>query len=158
MNRHFAVLIAGLSLLLLAAAPPQQRDRAEVALRAAIEKETVDGDLKAAIEQYKKIAAQPGVSRNVAATALLHLGQCYEKLGQADARKTYERLLRDFGDQAEIVKQARERLSAMGMPPASTRGTTALRQLHLKIGEVALWNISAVAWPGPPTMLPATPQ
>jgi hypothetical protein len=46
------------------------------------------GDLNAAIEQYKKIVALPGSSRTVAAQALIHLGQCYEKLGEAQVKET----------------------------------------------------------------------
>ena len=73
---------------------------AEVQLKAALHKEQVEGDLKGAIEQYKKIAAQPGAGRATVATALLRMGQCYEKLGNAEARTAYERLVRDFADQA----------------------------------------------------------
>jgi Tol biopolymer transport system component len=86
---------------------------AEVQLKAALHKEQVEGDLKGAIEQYKKIVAQPGAGRATVATALLRMGQCYEKLGNAEARTAYERLVRDFGDQAEIVAQARVRLAAL---------------------------------------------
>ena len=86
---------------------------AEVQLKAALHKEQVEGDLKGAIEQYKKIAAQPGAGRATVATALLRMGQCYEKLGNAEARTAYERLVRDFADQAEIVAQARVRLAAI---------------------------------------------
>jgi Tol biopolymer transport system component len=89
---------------------------AEVQLKAALHKEQVEGDLKGAIEQYKKIAAQPGVGRATIATALLRMGQCYEKMGNAEARKAYERLVREFADQAEIVAQARVRLAALGGP------------------------------------------
>ena len=80
-----------------------QDNKAEVALQAAIKTETVDGSLKGAIEQYKKIAAQPGAGRATVATALLRMGHCYEKLGEAqakEARAAYERVVRDFGDQA----------------------------------------------------------
>src|SRR5450759_3196040 len=86
---------------------------AEVQLKAALHKEQVEGDLNGAIEQYKKIAAQPGAGRATVATALLRMGQCYEKLGNAEARTAYERLVRDFADQAEIVAQARVRLAAI---------------------------------------------
>ena len=94
-------------------------NKAEVALQAAIKTETVDGDLKGAIEQYKKIAAQPGAGRATVATALLRIGQCHEKLGDADtqeARKAYEQVVREYADQAEIVAQARVRLAALGGP------------------------------------------
>jgi len=110
--------------LLLAAA--QKQDQAEVALRAAIDKELIDGDLKAAIEMYKKVLARPGGNRAVAAKALLHIGQCQEKLGNAEARKSYEQLLREYPDQGELAAQARTRLAALGKagglsyPPAIT--------------------------------------
>ena len=97
--------------LLLAAA--QKQDQAEVALRAAIDKELIDGDLKAAIEMYKKILARPGGNRAAAAKALLHIGQCQEKLGNAEARKSYEQLLREYPDQREVATEARGRLAAL---------------------------------------------
>ena len=92
----------------------QPQDKAEVALRAAMEKETVEGDVKGAIEQYKKLAQNN--NKSVAARALVRLGECYEKQGNADARKTYEQVLSKFGDQKVAVEQARARLSALGGP------------------------------------------
>ena len=59
----------------------------EVALRAAMETETVKGDLRAAIEQYKQIAA--GRDRALAAKALLRMAECYQKLGDSEARAVY---------------------------------------------------------------------
>jgi len=111
------------AVLLLAAAPMQKQDRAEVALRAAMDKEMVDGDLKAAIEMYKRIVANPGGNRAVAAKALLHLGLCNEKLGNAEARKSYERLVREYADQTDVVSEARARLAALGEPRSSTAGS-----------------------------------
>ena len=96
-----------------------KNNKAEVALQAAIKTETVDGNLRGAIEQYKKIAALPGAGRATVATALLRMGQCYEKLGAADtreARKAYEQVVREYADQAGIVTQARVRLAALGGP------------------------------------------
>jgi Tol biopolymer transport system component len=121
MNKHGVRILmlaaaAALGLVFLGAAAVQNQDRAEVALKAAIDKEVVDGDLKGAIEQYKKIAAQPGARRATVATALLRMGQCHEKLGNAEARTAYQRVVRDFADQAEIVAQARVRLAALGGP------------------------------------------
>jgi hypothetical protein len=76
----------------------------------------VDGNLKGAIEQYKKIAAQPGAGRATVATALLRMGQCYEKLGDADtqeARKAYEQVVREYADQAAVAAEARTKLAAL---------------------------------------------
>jgi Tol biopolymer transport system component len=113
------ILLTGLLCAALSAgylASQAKDNKADVALQAAIKTETVDGNLKGAIEQYKKIAAQPGAGRTTVATALLRMGQCYEKLGNAEARTAYERLVRDYADQAEIVAQARVRLAALGGP------------------------------------------
>jgi len=109
----------------------QMKDnKAEVALQAAIKTETVDGDLRGAIEQYKQIAALPGAGRATVATALLRMGQCHEKLGNTEARAAYERLVRDFADQAEIVAQARVRLAALRQPSDTGKGRAiATRQL-----------------------------
>ncbi|HUQ92813.1 MAG TPA: hypothetical protein VM120_14125 [Bryobacteraceae bacterium] len=110
--KRFLIAISIVGPLLAFAADVSAQVRAEVALRAAIEKETVKGDLKGAIEQYKKLAQ--GKDRGVAAKALVHMGQCYEKLGDADARKAYERVLREFADQPEAAAEARKFLAAKG--------------------------------------------
>jgi Tol biopolymer transport system component len=91
---------------------PLAQVRPEVALRAAIELEEGKGDIKGAIEQYKKLA--DGRDRAVGAEALLRLAQAYQKLGDADARGVYERLVRDFSDQRDAAAQARVRLQALG--------------------------------------------
>jgi Tol biopolymer transport system component len=98
-----------LGALLAAPAGPAAQANAEVALRAAMETETVKGDLKAAIEQYKKVAASS--DRAIAARALLRLAECYQKLGDSESQRVYERLVRDFADQPDAVAAARARLS-----------------------------------------------
>jgi Tol biopolymer transport system component len=120
----FLLLCAGFA---ITAAPmaslqqAQQPNSAKLLLEEATKKEVVDGDLKGAIETYQKIVALEGVPRATAARALLHLGQCYEKLGNAEARRAYERLVREFGDQPEEARLARGRLAALG------RGDSAMR-------------------------------
>jgi Tol biopolymer transport system component len=92
----------------------QGSNQAEVQLQAAIKAEVFDGNLKAAIERYQRIIATFGTDRPVVATALIRMGQCYEKLGNAEARKAYERVVREFADQKEAVEQARALLAAGG--------------------------------------------
>ncbi len=107
------VLFTGLLCAALSAgylANQAKDNKAEVALQAAIKTETVDGNLKGAIEQYQKLANSS--DRAVAAKALIRMGQCYEKLGDVEATKAYERVMRDFADQKEAVEQARALLSA----------------------------------------------
>lgn len=96
-----------------------QQGNANVALRAAMEMEmeTVNGDLRAAINAYKKIAQ--GSDRPVAAKALWRMAECYQKLGDAEATRVYEQIVRDFSDQPEAA-QARARLAdAPGRPGRS---------------------------------------
>src|SRR5512141_2541443 len=83
----------------------------DVALRAAVETETVKGDLKDALRQYAEIAAKYAKSdRATAASALVHLAECHEKMGSAEARKIYERVVREFGDQKGAAAIAHTRL------------------------------------------------
>lgn len=94
-------------------------------LQAAIHREEVVGDLKGAIDEYARVVARPGVDRAVAAQALLRMAGCYQKLGDSQARAVYERLMRDYADQAEAVAVARTRLQAAAAtaPAAATAGT-----------------------------------
>ncbi len=82
----------------------------EVELQRATQKETVTGDLRAAIEEYRKVAARAGSNRRVAAQALIRMAECHQKLGDAESRKIYERVLRDYADQKDAVALARARL------------------------------------------------
>ena len=94
----------------------QKSQSAEVLLGAALHQEEVEGNLEAAIETYKKLLADYPDNRPVAARALFQTGQCYEKLGKGEARRAYERLVRDYADQSEQVKLARSRLAALMAP------------------------------------------
>jgi len=105
-----AALLVAATLVLARAQKPDARD---TALGAALHLEEVEGNLDAAIEAYKKIAADARTARAVAASALLHLARCYEKLGAVEARTTYERLTRQYADQRDIAAKARSRLAAL---------------------------------------------
>jgi Tol biopolymer transport system component len=97
----------------LASASPGAQD-AEKLFKAAMNTELVEGNLRSAIEQYRKVVESG--PRPLAAQALLRMAESYQKLGDAEARKTYERLVRDYADQSEAVAIARTRLG--GATPA----------------------------------------
>ncbi len=81
-------------------------------LEAARHSETVDGDLKSAIDQYNAILERARENRPIAARALLQLAQCQEKLGRRDAaHAAYLRLVKEFSDQPEVAAVAREQLA-----------------------------------------------
>ena len=98
-----AVLLAG-------GVVAQQKRPQDIDLQAAIRTETVDGDLTGAIKQYGAIVSKYKTDRAVSATALIHMAECYQKLGDAQAKNIYERIVREYGDQRSAVELARTRL------------------------------------------------
>jgi Tol biopolymer transport system component len=92
----------------------------------ALVKERADGNLEEAIKLYQRIVREFPQDRALSARALVQIGQCYEKLGNAEARKAYERVVRDFADQAEPVRVARERIAALQSGGANA-GRTEMR-------------------------------
>ncbi len=127
---------------------PRQSEDPGVLLRAAIEKEEVDGDLQAAIDLYKQIVAKYGDSRAVAAKALLRLGGCYEKLGEEQAglaQKTYEKIVANYPDQKEVVNLAKEKLTQLSGSKAPTKTGAAefiIRQVWSEPGTDTSGSIS----------------
>jgi Tol biopolymer transport system component len=114
-------LLISSALVGLALAPialSQRASRAELRFQEAHRKETIDGDLKSAIDLYRKAIGEAGSNRTIAAQSLVRIGECYERLGDTDARKAYERVVREFGDQKESVAAARVRLAALGRAAA----------------------------------------
>jgi len=84
----------------------------DVELKAAMHQEQVLGDLKGAIAAYRKIAEKYPKNRVIVARAMIQMAQCHEKLGDAQARNIYERVVREFGDQREQATIASARLAA----------------------------------------------
>jgi Tol biopolymer transport system component len=109
MKRIAFVVVA----VMLAAGGPAAQDL-ERLFKLAVNTETVDRDLRAAIEQYRKVAE--GGNRALAAQALLRMAECYRQLGDAEAQRVYERILREFSDQPEAVALARTRLAGRPAP------------------------------------------
>ena len=85
----------------------------------ALVKERAEGNLQEAIDLYDRIARDFPGDHALAAKALVQMGQCYEKLGKAGAEKAYERVIREYADQAEPLQVARARLAALTRPVLS---------------------------------------
>lgn len=112
-SRASAVIVAAALGILLSMAGEAQQTDPGVQLRAAIEREEVAGDLEGAMALYRQIIAANGKNRAVTARAMLRLAGCYEKLGQAEARRLYERLVAEYSDQTQEAASARTRLAAL---------------------------------------------
>jgi Tol biopolymer transport system component len=145
------LVIAALAtgMVLLQAAAQQKTSTPEALLGAAIHQEEAEGNLEAAIAGYKNFLAQHGSRRALAAQALVRMGRCYEKLGQAEARQAYERVLRDYADQKDAAVEARARLAALGAPitAMTTRQVWTGRQVDV-LGSISLDGryLSFVDW------------
>jgi Tol biopolymer transport system component len=122
----------GLAVWLLAGTAAFAQSRPGVDLEAALAKEQINGDLKAAIAAYQRISANTAAPRDVRANALLHLAACYEKQGQ-QAQSVYHQIVRDYADQP-AAKQASAKLAAMrtGEPAIASTAMTQ-RKLDLRV-------------------------
>jgi Tol biopolymer transport system component len=109
--KHIAAAILAAALM----AGAQTRDDADRLLKAAQNTELVDGNLNAAIKQYGALVAKYAkTDRTVTATALVRMADCYRKMGDAESRRIYEQVVREYGDQKKAVALARERLGPGG--------------------------------------------
>ncbi len=108
MNSRRLILILATALTLFA--------QPDVTLQRAMRKETLEGDLKGAIALYEKAVTEAKSDRATAAKALIRLAECYQKLGKAESRKIYERVLREYADQKEAVSMARAHLGRNKSP------------------------------------------
>ncbi|MCJ7716871.1 MAG: tetratricopeptide repeat protein, partial [Anaerolineales bacterium] len=93
-----------------------QEKQAEQLLSEAIYQEEVNGELDEAIKTYQLIIKQYPENRKVAAEAYFHLGMCYEKMGNQEAKKAYQEILQKYGEQKELVAKAQERLLKLNPP------------------------------------------
>src|SRR5579862_360386 len=96
---------------------------ADAALKAAEQQADVQGDLKGAIAAYQKLVSNR--DKAVAAKALLGMAECYQKLGDTQASKIYEQLIRDYGAQPEAA-EARARLAALASTSAGGHRDTVI--------------------------------
>lgn len=121
MTRRSLMCITALLLATLQTIGAQQTTaHGEKLLARAHHKATVDGDMQGAIVEYKTIVAGAGSDRALAAQALVRMAECYQKLGDAEAKSIYERVVRDYGDQQESATVARMRLGRSAQVVQST--------------------------------------
>jgi tetratricopeptide (TPR) repeat protein len=97
---------------------------ADQLFQAGLYEEEVKGEMEKAIEVYQIIVEKYSANRPIAAKALFHIGLCYEKLGKQEAQKAYQRIIREFADQNEVVAEALTRLAALEKPvgPSVAKG------------------------------------
>jgi Tol biopolymer transport system component len=101
-----------LSVVLLGGSPALAQTGHDL-FQQALVKERADGDLRGAIAIYDQIAREFASDRALTAKALVQMGECYEKLGSTEAERAYQRVVREYSDQNDLVARARSRLAAL---------------------------------------------
>jgi ankyrin repeat protein len=103
--------------------------------------EEANHNLDAAIKEYQTVVAQSDEQRKVIATALFRLGECYRKLGKTnEAQAQYQRLLRDFSEQEQLVRIAGDLLKPA---EGAAGGDSALaRELQRRVAALRLERLA----------------
>lgn len=116
----------------------QEPETAKILFHEGLHLEEVKGELEQAIAVYQRVIEEFPSERPVAARAQLHTGICYEKLGQEKAREAYSRVIQEFGEQPEVVVEARSRLTRLTLPlisPISEKKAIAVMPFENLTGE-----------------------
>jgi len=93
-----------------------QTNSLTTALQQGLFEEEANRNLDAAISNYQWLATQFDRDRQVAATAIFRLGECYRAQGKTnDAVAQYQRIIREFGDQPTLVNLSRQNLAGLGV-------------------------------------------
>src|SRR6058998_3536444 len=94
---------------------PAATNDLSAALQRGLFEEEANHNLDAAIQAYQSVINQYDKDRKLAATAIFRLGESYRKQGKTnEAGAQYERVVREFGDQPELLTLSRQNLSALG--------------------------------------------
>jgi len=114
-------LCVGILLLAAALLRGQTNDLTSL-LQQGLFEEQANRNFDAAIADYQALAKQFDKDRQLAATAVFRLGECYRAQGRTnEAAAQYQRILRDFPDQQTLATLSRQDLAGMGAAPADTR-------------------------------------
>ncbi len=106
-----------MGIFILAAALAQaQTNELTVLLQQGLFEEQANRNLDAAIASYQSLAAQFDKDRQLAATAVFRIGECYRMQGKTnEAAAQYQRILHDFSDQTALATLSRQNLTGMGV-------------------------------------------
>jgi hypothetical protein len=131
-------------------------------LEKGIYQEETKGDLDSAITIYQQLLSDSKNAQALAAQAQFRLAQCYQKKNRhSDAVAAFERLIRDYPDQKELVAKARANLPAelalqpvpwvdgerlqltLFLPSGLDIGTTEYRAIRTESDGRKLWQVGS---------------
>ena len=77
------------------------------------------GDLKSAIDQFETIIQDFSEEKEYGARSQYYIGLCYQKMGLIEAQKAFEKVIRNYPGEEEVVTLARN-----GTAPRGVRTST----------------------------------
>ncbi len=109
--RAFRTLIAAITVAIHPQLTSAAASSPSELLEKGIYSEETKGDLDSAIAIYQQLVAEANINQSLAAQAQFRLGQCYLKKNRtAEATAAFEKLIRDYPNEKELVAKAREHL------------------------------------------------
>jgi Tol biopolymer transport system component len=107
------IVFVGLAFLVAFVLAGAGQQNAEQLYKSGLYEEEVGGDLQKAIGIYQDILKRFPDNRGIAAKAQLHIGLCYDKLGTSEAEKAFQKVIDNYPEQSEAVREAKEKLSLL---------------------------------------------
>ncbi len=130
-------MLTGLISLGLATAATAATNDVGALLQKGLFEEEATHHLDAAIRAYQAVVVQTDQDHQFAATAVFHLAECYRKLGQTnEAAAHYQRILRDFSDQTELVRLSRANLGPAASPVVEASKSVAAAPVTSEADEI----------------------
>jgi ankyrin repeat protein len=130
----------GILIFLLAATLAHaQTNNLTALLQQGLFEEQANRNLDAAIADYQALARQFDKDRQLAATAVFRLGECYRMQGKTnEAALEYKRIVNEFSDQTTLATLSRQNLTGMGMSPVPAASAALQTQKDLLAKQIAL--------------------
>ena len=165
----FAISVLNVSAAVNVQAAPTPPESPSELLEKGIYNQDTKGDIDSAIAIYQQVVAEASSNQSLAAQAQFRLGQCYLKKNRpADATAAFEKLIRDFPNEKELVAKAREYLPGkfvlgpvpwvdgerlqinMTLPTGGDIGTVEYRaDLVQNVNGRKIWRVGARLMAGP---------
>lgn len=108
-----SIVFAAIAAILALALSGAGQQGAEQLYKSGLYEEEVGGDLSKAIGIYLDLLKRFPDNRGIAAKGQLHIGLCHEKLGTKEAEKAFQKVIDNYPEQSEAVREAKEKLSLL---------------------------------------------
>lgn len=108
-----SIVFAAIAAILALALSSASQQSTEQLYKSGLYEEEVGGNLQKAIGIYQDLLKRFPDSRGIAAMAQLHIGLCHEKLGTKEAEKAFQKVVDNYPEQSEAVREAKEKLSLL---------------------------------------------